>query len=164
MKAATSSDWGTKPMPAMCATIALDRSFTADEMDLIRQGVVPEEMEDKWFVYWEDDTLFFHRSWTGICVYIVRFARECDTWRMVEAVVNRDPEQRREGRDEDDGQMISFLVDVLLLHRVGDLPGEGLSDARRSLKSWALVGRAMLGQHPGDESDCGYEVVEEGDE
>ena len=23
-------------------------------------------MEDKWFIYWKDDALFFHRSWTGL--------------------------------------------------------------------------------------------------
>jgi len=33
-------------------------------------GLVPEEIEDKWFIYWEDDTLFFHRSWTGNCIYV----------------------------------------------------------------------------------------------
>ena len=35
--------------------------------------------EDKWFIYWENDTLFFHRSWTGVCVYIVRFTSPAGT-------------------------------------------------------------------------------------
>ena len=45
-------------------------------MDHIRQGMIPEVMEDKWFIYWKDDALFFHRSWTGFCIYVVRFAAD----------------------------------------------------------------------------------------
>ena len=37
-------------------------------MDQIRAGHIPEMMEDKWFIYWQDDRLFFHRSWTGYCI------------------------------------------------------------------------------------------------
>jgi len=29
-------------------------------------------MEDKWFIFLEDDWLYLHRSWTGTCVYKVQ--------------------------------------------------------------------------------------------
>src|SRR5262245_38613747 len=112
MHIATPADWKTEPLPAQKTTIALHRRVSAHDMQRIRRGLVPEQMEDKWFIYWKDDTLFFHRSWTGYCIYIVRFAATDDGWDMVEAEVNRDATQYLEVHDASDAAMISYLVDV----------------------------------------------------
>ena len=148
MKPAGPSDWKTEALPEQSTTLRLDRRFDARAMHSIRQGQIPAEMEEKWFVYWADDVLYFHRSWTGCCIYVVRFVADGEGWRMTEAQVNRDPEQYRETDDAADVRMISFLIDRLLLR--GDVapPDEGASEAEAALKSWSQVGRAMLGQHP----------------
>ena len=151
MKKAAPSDWKTEALPSKRATIRLDRTFPPQEMEHIRKGLVPDQMEDKWFIYWKDDTLFFHRSWTGFCLYVVRFASEGDGCRMIEADVNRDPEQYKESNDERDAEMISYLVDVLLLHQEAVFPSDEPSPEKQALMNWSLVGRAMLGQHPKDE-------------
>jgi len=65
MKTATQTDWKTKAFPSKRTTIALNRRFSEIEMRQIRKGLVPQQMEDKWFVFWEHDALYFHRSWTG---------------------------------------------------------------------------------------------------
>jgi hypothetical protein len=62
----TSKSWKTEPLPANRARLKLDRSFDAVEWDALQQGVIPEEMEDKWFIYEEGGWLNFHRSWTAI--------------------------------------------------------------------------------------------------
>ena len=87
---ATPDAWKTEDLPARRTSVPLDRAFSREEMERIRHGVVPEEMEDKWFIYWRDDALFFHRSWTGYCVYVVRFVPDGEIWRMTRADVNRD--------------------------------------------------------------------------
>jgi hypothetical protein len=112
--------YATKPpdwpdgLPAKKTTIRLDRTFSPQEMTRIRRGFVPDGMDDRWFIYWRDDFLYFHRSWTGFCIYIVRFA--VDGGRMIEADVNRDPEQYTETNDKTDSKMISRLIDQFLLH------------------------------------------------
>ncbi len=151
MKTAKLTDLRTKALPSKKTTIRLNRPFSPQEMKHIRRGLVPEQMEDKWFIYWKDDTLFFHRSWTGFSIYVVRFAVEGDSCRMIEADVNRDPEQYKETSDERDAKMISYLVDVLLLHREAVFPSNEPSSEKRALMNWSQVGRAMLGQHPNDE-------------
>jgi hypothetical protein len=108
-------------------------------------------MEDKWFIYWKGDTLYFHRSWTGYCIYTVRFVAESDSFRIIEADVNRDPEQYKQTSDERDAEMISYLIDLLLLHKKAVFPSNETSSKKQALKQWSQVGRAMLGQHPGDE-------------
>lgn len=151
MKTAKPADWKREALPSKRTTIRLDRTFLPQEMKCIRGGLVPEQMEDKWFIYWKDDTLFFHRSWTGFCIYVVHFAAAGDSYRMLEADVNRDPEQYSEASDERDVELISYLVDVLLLHQEPVFPSDESSSEKQALTNWSQVGRAMLGQHPNDE-------------
>jgi hypothetical protein len=73
MKSAKQKDWKTGALPSKRTTIALNRRFSPIEMRKIRAGLVPQQMEDKWFVFWERDALFFHRSW-ALCV-VIRKAR-----------------------------------------------------------------------------------------
>jgi 8-oxo-dGTP diphosphatase len=145
MKTAKPTDWKTQTLPSMRTNIHLDRTFSPQEMKRIRIGLLPEQMEDKWFIYWKNDALFFHRSWTGFCIYIVRFVADGDTYRMIEADVNRDPEQYKETNDERDAKMISYLVDVLMLHKKAVFPSEEPSSKNQALMNWSHVGRAMLG-------------------
>ena len=102
--------------------MTLDRMFSPQDMDRIRRGVVPEAMEDKWFIYWKEDMLFFHRSWTGFCTYVVRFAADGDAWMMMQADVNRDPRQYQETDTDRDARLIAYLIDVVLLHRHVEFP------------------------------------------
>lgn len=141
------TDWETTPMPTQHLTIPLDRSFSAPEMERIKLGVVPEQMEDKWFVYWQDSTLYFHRSWTGFCIFVVHFVPEGESCRMVSAELNRDPEQvgKPQGRDD---EMMSYLIDALLLRRDAVLPSDEPDEGQRALEMWSVVGRAMLDDHP----------------
>lgn len=143
------TDWKTEPLPSRKATLRLDRTFSFEDMNRIRLGLIPEAMEDKWFIYWKDDTLFLHRSWTGYCIYVVRFVPVADGYRMVEADVNRNPDQYKETRDETDAKMIAFLIDLLLLHQNAVFPCDDPPSNELVLANWGLVGRAMLAQHPG---------------
>lgn len=151
-KRAVPTDWNTNPLPEQRTNIALDRVFSPNEMDRIRAGLIPDVMEDKWFIYWRDKALYLHRSWTGNCTYVVHFVSEGDAWRMVRAEVNRDYEQYQNTNDGYDAEMVSFLIDALLLRRPASHPGDDGSDAS-VLEQWASVGRATLGRHPGDREE-----------
>jgi len=105
------------PMPAQQTTVALDRAFPKDQAALLKLGFLPQDMQDKWFIYFEKDVLHFHRSWTGYCIYQVSFTQEGDALRMTQALVNRDPEQYQETSAERDRQNISQVIDAFLLRR-----------------------------------------------
>ena len=47
-------------------------------------------------------------------------------------------------------EMISYLVDVLLLHKEADFPSDEPSSEKKTIMNWSQVGRAMLGEHPDD--------------
>ncbi len=86
---AVKSDWKTVQMPAQHEAFVLNRPITREQIQTLRKGHLPRQMEDKWFFYMEGNTLYAHRSWTGICIYVV----ELSPTGQHQVTVNRDPEQ-----------------------------------------------------------------------
>ena len=114
-RVAKKSDWRNVAMPERCTTLELNTVFSAEQMKRISKGILPDEMEDKWFMYYDEDEskLYMHRSWTGYCVYIVKF-QEHDGGGCVavSTVVNRDPDQYG-GFDEMDKESVIEIINVL---------------------------------------------------
>lgn len=113
-------------------------------------GVIPERMEDKWFIFWERNTLHFHRSWTGFCCFRAKFRQLKSGWKLVEIVANRNEEQYR-GIDEEDLIKVPFLIDLLLLHKQFIWPDDAPPQA--AVELWHDVGRAFIGGHPGGQQE-----------
>jgi hypothetical protein len=91
--------------------IPYQRSFTERELSRLVDGLIPEAMEDKWFVYVELPSLFFHRSWTGRPIYRVDLVRDGDIARVAEALVSTDVA----GDADEHAATLSFLIANLLL-------------------------------------------------
>ena len=50
MKIAQPHDWQTRPISSDKVLVKLYEAYTYDEIQLIRRGLIPEVMEDKWFI------------------------------------------------------------------------------------------------------------------
>lgn len=110
---ASRADWRVQEMPAEHASLTLDFILTAKEATRVRLGFIPSVMEEKWFSYFADNTLYQHRSWTGYCVDQIHFETYGDGLRATHAEVNRNPEQYAEGDDEQDIRRIETMVHEL---------------------------------------------------
>jgi hypothetical protein len=120
---ATRQSWhNLKPLPAQRSQLSLQRAFTEQEYERIHVGFIPERMEDKWFIFTEDDTLYIHRSWTGYCIYQLTLIKQDTSYILSEALVNRDESQYSGGDDPYDAKLLMFLIDHLLLNKSGPLP------------------------------------------
>lgn len=154
MRTARPDDWTTLPLPEKSRFIQLDRVFNREQVSMLRLGVVPEEMEDKWFIYWLGNSLYFHRSWTGFCIYVVELALADDgSARIVSVLVNRDREQYSSVGDEQDAEVLETIIDVLLLREESRL----LKDASPKAwfqTNWTVLGRAMF-TGAGNDADAG---------
>jgi hypothetical protein len=69
---ATRESWKNDPMSETRSRIPYDRTFTKSEFERITRGIVPEEMEDKWFVFYEAPWLWLHRSWSGLAAFGIK--------------------------------------------------------------------------------------------
>lgn len=105
-KIADRNDWTRLDMPEQHDTFIFQRPFTVQQMAALRRGNIPQEMEDKWFWFMEGDTLFAHRSWTGVCIYRIDF--KPDNKHVV--TVNRDPEQYKCTSTAEDAQQLNNLL------------------------------------------------------
>lgn len=113
---ATRHSWSNlQPLPAQRSLLYLERQLTEQEYERVCRGLIPENMEDKWFIFVEEDTLYIHRSWTGYCIYQLNLIRGHTTCTIGDAFVNRDVSQYSNSSDRDDERLVMFLIDHLLL-------------------------------------------------
>lgn len=108
---ATKNSWDNlHPLPSRHTIIPLDFRLDAKQAKRILQGFIPAVMEEKWFAYYEDNTLFQHRSWTGFCIDQVHFEAAGDGLRATHAEVNRDPTQYLCRDDNEDRSRITEMI------------------------------------------------------
>ena len=121
-KAAKRDSWKALPMPESRSRLPFTGAFTQEEFDRVSLGHLSRDMDDKWFIFLEGNDLYFHRSWTGICIYQVRFEKQGDTYIVVEAWVNRDESQYSMKDDNYDTALLPYLIDTLLLGKETPFP------------------------------------------
>jgi hypothetical protein len=147
---AKQADWKTLPLPAAHSVLKIDRRYTPADIETIQRGLVPKQMEDKWLIYWNDSKLFFHRSWSGNCIYVATFRAEQNGYQLVNALVNREQEQYRGASDEYDKALLLYLIDALLLGRDCEFPSSESYSDHPSVQKWSLVGRGKPGNSPSE--------------
>lgn len=86
MEKATPSSFGWKPMVSP-QSFAFSLKLTPENYELASRGSIPQEMEDKWFVFMEKNTLNFHRSWTGLGVFQLIFEEKDGFHEVIEAYI-----------------------------------------------------------------------------
>jgi hypothetical protein len=115
----TAADWRHHPLPELRYLLPIERHFTAAEMAELQLGFLPDDMGDKWFIYWQSNTLYFHRSWTGFAIYVVSFEVAADGSGQIQACwVNDDPAQYRSSAASAEQHSLTSTIKSLLLGRI----------------------------------------------
>jgi hypothetical protein len=112
---ATRSSWKTLPLPDQSVKLHFERDFTEIEYKQMSLGLIPSTMEDKWFIFLENEIMFFHRSWTGACIYQMHFINSNNQYSVDDVWVNRNSEQYKELDNDYDIKLLNFLIDNFLL-------------------------------------------------
>ncbi|GLI34198.1 NUDIX domain-containing protein [Desulforhabdus amnigena] len=143
---ASRKDWKIRAMPGMRTSIPIALEFSPEEKALIVCGHIPQEMEDKWFIFYERNRLYFHRSWTGYCIYILEFTEIGARFSGTRLLANRLDEQYSNKNDEYDAKMAAFLIDVELLGRDAELPvlDEAAPEIEKNLQQWSALGMTIF--------------------
>lgn len=140
---AKSSDWKTKPLPAATAVLPFEKTISKADFAQISMGLIPFEMEDKWFMYVEGDQLNIHRSWTGHHIYQVTIqALDADTYYVTRAVVNSDSQQYTASDLVYNARLLHFLIDCLLLGKNVTFPSPDDVTDNDGIFRHAMVGYA----------------------
>jgi len=98
--------------------LPLERTFTQNEVDLIKQGFRADSMDIKWSMLFEDGWLAFFRTWWPVPIFLLHLSEEADGARIDQAYANRDTDSYSGTGTEEEMRLITFLIDRLLLGRV----------------------------------------------
>lgn len=125
---ATSSSWKRLPFGDV-VPLSYAGSFDEQQVARLKEGLVPKEMEDKWFIYYEDPHLFFHRSWTGQPVYRITLAPDGAGARVTQAHWSKDLASADHADPEYQSQLLDFLISNLMLGQAKPFPRpQGLNE------------------------------------
>ncbi len=107
------SDFKTRPFPAKRVLIPFEKAFSLEEMSSLIRGSVPRGMDEKWFVYFENNALHLHRSWTGFCIFRVHFALTSNGWFSTHMEANRHNDQYSSNDAAEDLRLLDALLGML---------------------------------------------------
>ena len=93
MARATRDSWKREPLPTERVPLEYSRMLNHIDASRMRDGFIPSEMEDRWFILFDEEWLLFYRSWTGLCIYGLKFESFPEGMRVVDSWVNCDPSQ-----------------------------------------------------------------------
>jgi len=95
----------------------MQRTFTSEEYERIKQGFRPQDMDDKWAIVFQDGWLRFYRTWGASMVFLLHLAEEEAGARVDQVYANRDTSMYTGTDTDEEIRLITFLIDRLLLYR-----------------------------------------------
>src|SRR5665648_70840 len=108
-KIAIRTTWKNEPIDNP-KRIDLSLHFTDTEFSKLTSGLIPHVMEDKWFIFYENDWLFFHRSWTGFGLFKAQLIKDQEGYTIKEFWAERNQVKYSNTDDNSDIEMLLFLI------------------------------------------------------
>jgi ADP-ribosylglycohydrolase len=139
------TNWDNEPIENP-KRIEISLQFTCKQFSKLTNGLVPHQMEDKWFIFYENDWLYFHRSWTGYGFYKAQLIKEQNGYSIKEFWVERNKEKYENNDDTTDVEAFSFLIERGLLGidvRKG-FEEKNIKSETDSIKGWSMFGHLLF--------------------
>ena len=115
MKKVTKNNWKTIDI-SLSEMINFNREISENDLNKIIKGFLPKDMEDKWFIYFENNKLYFSRSWSGYCIFILTISIKNKKIFLHDLIYNSDSNQNPLSSYSNFYYLIvNYLIDSLLL-------------------------------------------------
>jgi len=136
------SDWKTEEF-SKPHTIKVDMQLSEKHYARLRFGLLPLVMEDKWFVYFEDGRICFHRSWTGYKIYEAEINKVDSNYTITELTVERDNKRYNCVDEIEAARSFQYLIVRGLLGLDVEPPND-TGDGLDVIRSWSSFGNMIL--------------------
>lgn len=147
---ASSASWKRKPFKEG-VPLGFRATFDHGQFARLREGFVPQQMEDKWFIYYEEPHLFFHRSWTGEPVYRLALNIGPEGAGVAEALWSKDLADASPPTQDAEYQvrLLDFLLSTLLLGQRKTFPvPTDLKEPRQGVFQHSVAGTGLPQSSP----------------
>lgn len=64
-------DWKLEPFSDIHENLVLEHYLSREDVEILKLGFKPADMDDRWFTYYEGGRLYCYRSWSGLCMFVV---------------------------------------------------------------------------------------------
>lgn len=140
------SHWKNEPF-GKTVSIPFQRSFDDAEVETLAQGLIPEAMEDKWFIYLDGSQLCFFRSWTGQPVYRVTLEMNEGGYIVADAEIDANVFDTEDAEYE--ARLLGFLISNLLLGQNEPFPRpKGINEPIPGILQHHVAGTGYSEQTP----------------
>lgn len=143
-KIAKPTSWNNKPIDKPIQ-LKISLKFSEEQFFKLIKGLIPKEMKDKWFIFYENDWLYFHRSWTGFGVFKAQVITENDTYSIEDFWVERNQEKYKNQDEKVDIETFSFLIARGLLEEDVDeiYFSKKIKSDEDNIKDWSNFGNLL---------------------
>lgn len=126
--------------------IDIDLHFSDHHFLKLTKGLIPQQMEDKWFIYYDNKWLYFHRSWTGYGMYKAKLNKEVEGYSIKEFWAERNKEKYENEDDNADIEDFTFLIARGLLGiDVRDIySSKNIQSDNDVIKGWSTFGNMLF--------------------
>lgn len=120
--------------------------FTKSQYEMIRNGFLSKEMEQKWNVYFAEHQLFFTRSWDDFEIsYLAYFKPMGNYFKFYEIAISNDLIKKKKTNGEYELSVCTYLIKALLL-RQNDTdyplnPNYVHNKTQSTIEAWQNVGQ-----------------------
>jgi hypothetical protein len=119
---ASPTSWKRKPFKEG-VTVPYQAAFDSEQFARLREGLIPQRMEDKWFIYYEEPHLFLHRNWTGAPFYRLTLNSVPGGVEVMEALWSQElADTSTPTQAEYQARLLDFLLSNLLLGQSKPFP------------------------------------------
>ncbi len=138
---ATSTSWKNRQPFNDGVPLPYSAVFDDQQLTLLKVGLIPRVMENKWFIYYDEPHLFLHRSWTGLPVFRLTLKCGATGAEVVEALYSTQL-ANAPGLDVTyQARLLDFLISNLLLGQRKPFPvPSNVNQANRKLLQHHLSG------------------------
>lgn len=151
---ANKATWKNEPIDN-AKRIVVGLQFTEEQFSKLSKGIIPRQMEDKWFVYYEDEWLYFHRSWTGFGIYKAKLNKDADRYSITEFWAERNHEKYSNESDEADIENFRFLIGrgLLGIDVTENYSNRNINTEADVISGWSTFGNMLFTNRGVDFSD-----------
>lgn len=88
--------------------------FTLKQYEKIIAGIIPMEMGDRWFIFYENSTLYCH-WWSGECIYMLSFESHDNSFKTSKIQIVNDITIKPIKKDSEEINELTSLLKYSLL-------------------------------------------------
>ena len=108
-KKADASSWKCIPFDKS-VKIECNIVLTKKEFEILFMGHIPEVMEDHWFMYCDENSVNYFRSWTGIQIFKGYYRIENETCIIYSLEINNNKEEYNEDDINKSRNLFNYLI------------------------------------------------------